>query len=194
MPLDIPDGFKSYNMVSVDPGLNRTGVSVYEIDMMSKKVVGITAFTLVNEHLENTIEFEEDYHPERVFKLYRLKNAFSNVIRTYNPVVVACESPFYSSFRPSAYASLVEVISHLHDCVITHNHNTLFRTIEPMVVKKTIGAAMSSDKGSVKEAILRNPLILPVLKVSLDSLDEHAIDSIAIGYTFIKNNGEMNLC
>lgn len=194
MPLEIPDGFKYYKVLAIDPGLNRTGLSIFEMDMVTRTIVGITSFTLVNEKLEEQIEFEEEYHPERVFKLYRLKHAFLQVLLEHRPVAVASESPFYSSFRPSAYASLVEVISHLHDCVIQYNHNTLFRTVEPMVVKKAVGAAMSSNKGSVKDAVMGNALLMSVLKTDIHSLDEHAIDSIAVGYAFLKNFGEVKLC
>jgi Holliday junction resolvasome RuvABC endonuclease subunit len=193
MPLEIPDIFKNYKVLSVDPGLNRTGVSVFDIDMSTRRIIGITSFTLINEHLNEEIEFEEDYHPERVFKLYRLKHAFLQVLLQHQPVAVASESPFYSSFRPSAYASLVEVISHLHDCVIQYNHNTLFRTVEPMVVKKAVGAAMSNNKGSVKDAVLVNSMLMSVLRVDIHSLDEHAIDSIAVGYAFLKNFGDILL-
>jgi Holliday junction resolvasome RuvABC endonuclease subunit len=194
MPLKIPNQFKTYKVLSIDPGLNRTGIAVYTVDMELRKAVSLEAFTLVNEKLKNGLEFEEEYHPERIFKLYRLKDAFTEVIKKYNPSAVVCESPFYSSFRPSAYASLVEVISHLHDCIINYNHNTLFRTVEPMVVKKTVGATLTSNKGSVKDALLVIPDVMDVLTVDINNLDEHAIDAMAIGYTFLKNSGENLLC
>jgi Holliday junction resolvasome RuvABC endonuclease subunit len=194
MPLTIPTQFKTYKVLSIDPGLNRTGIAIYTIDMELRKAISLEAFTLVNEKLIDEIEFEETYHSERVFKLYRLKNAFTQIIRDCNPSAVVCESPFYSSFRPTAYASLVEVISHLHDCVIQHNHNTLFRTVEPMVVKKTVGATLTNNKSSVKDAIMTIPDITTIAIVDINMLDEHAIDAIAIGYTFFKNSGENLIC
>lgn len=193
MPLYTPEHFKNYNILAIDPGLNRTGISIYGLDMTKSVITDITSFTLVNEKLPDEIEFEELYHPERVFKLYRLKHAFTNVLLNYRPIAVVSESPFYSSFRPSAYASLVEVISHLHDCVINCNPNTLFRSVEPMVVKKTIGASLSSNKGSVKDAVMGNKTIMDVMTIDINSLDEHAIDSIAVGYTFLKNYGDILL-
>jgi hypothetical protein len=63
-----------------------------------------------------------------------------------------------------------------------------------MVVKKAVGAAMSSNKGSVKDAVIANALLMSVLKTDIHSLDEHAIDSIAVGYAFLKNFGEVKLC
>ncbi len=186
--LIIPDYYQTYNILSVDPGLNRTGVSCYTLNQ-NNEVLSIESQTLFSEHLRDNVVTDEDYFTERVIKLQKLRHAFHYLIRTTQACVIVCESPFYNRFRPMAYGALLEVLSMIQMSILDINVNIPFRTVEPLLVKKTIGAGMMKGKIDVKHCVGNNSLIMSVLRNSLDMLDEHAIDSIAVGYTFLKLQG-----
>lgn len=186
--LIIPDYYQTYNILSVDPGLNRTGVSCYTLNQ-NNEVLSIESQTLFSERLRDDVITDEEYYAERVIKLQKLRHAFHYLIRTTQARVIVCESPFYNRFRPMAYGALLEVLSMIQMSILDINVNIPFRTVEPLLVKKTIGAGMMKGKIDVKHCIGNNSLIMSVLRNSLDMLDEHAIDSIAVGYTFLKLQG-----
>lgn len=188
--LIVPENFYTYSILSVDPGLNRTGVSCYTLNQ-DNQILCIQSQTLFNERLSNNVITDEEYYPERVVKLQRLRKAFQELIITTHPCFVVCESPFYNRFRPMAYGALLEVLSMIQLSILDVNVNIPFRTVEPLLVKKTVGAGMMKGKLDVKASISNIPVIMSVLRNNLDTLDEHAIDSIAVGYTFLKIQGAL---
>lgn len=192
MSIVTPDTFQRYRILSIDPGLNNTGCSIYEIEHSQSGILNIQSFTLQNDKLKNNIPLDLEFYPERMVKLYKLKQALTEVIMHYQPALVVCESPFYNRFRPMAYGALLEVLSIIQSSLLSFNINIPFYTVEPLLIKKTVGAGMMKGKLDVKEAVRRIPSIMNVLQNSLDDLDEHAIDSIAVGYTFLKVRGGFN--
>lgn len=189
MSLMIPESFKIFRIMGIDPGLNNLGIALFDIDYSNRTIVRIEAFTLVNDKLKDESGLDLDTHAERTIKLMKLRNTLLNIVSANKPYMVACESPFYNRFRPTAYAALVEVIRLIHMTIIEHNGNTVFQTVEPLLVKKHIGAGMQTGKLDVKKAVSLKPELMSVLVNDLNSLDEHSIDAIAVGYTFLKTSG-----
>lgn len=189
MPIMLPQGYYNYRAVGIDPGLNNTGVSVLQIDAYHNRIVGIEAFTLINDRLLDRTGLEEHTHSDRLIKLYKLKQALRTALGYIDPVWIACEAPFYNRFRPTAYAPLVEVVGMLNAASLEYNPNIGFTLYSPLTVKKTVGAKSiknDTEKGKieVKQAIAMIPEIMSVLKTPLSTLSEHAVDSIAVGYTW----------
>ena len=196
MALNIPDSFSAYRIMGIDPGLNNTGVAVLDIDAVNNKITSIEAFTLINDKLLDRTGLEEATHSERLIKLYKLKQALQNVLAYVDPVWIACEAPFYNRFRPTAYAPLVEVVGMLNAASLEYNPNIGFTLFPPLTVKKLVGArSVKNDtvkgKIEVSQAIAMIPEIMDVLKTPLGSMSEHAIDSIAVGYTWFKLKDEV---
>lgn len=189
MSLMIPEHFKIYKIVSIDPGLNNLGIAIFDLDYSTRTIVRIEAFTLVNEKLQDDSGLDEETHSERSIKLMKLRNVIQELMYNIRPCMVACESPFYSSFRPTAYAALVEVIRMIQLAIIDFNVNIPFYQVEPLLVKKHIGAGMTKGKIDVKLAVNNKPELMNVLVNDINRLDEHSIDAIAVGYTFLRTSG-----
>jgi Holliday junction resolvasome RuvABC endonuclease subunit len=185
MSLIMPVNYNNIRLLGIDPGVNNTGIAIFDLDFFHKKILSIEAYTLVNSKLPNYTGLDEEFFPERTVKLYKLKAAINYVLNSVNPCIVACESPFYNRLRPMAYGSLLEVLNAIHVSIIEYNHNVQFYTIEPLLVKKTIGAGMMKGKVDVKDSMLKRNDIMSVLKNNIDALDEHSIDAIAVGYSFL---------
>lgn len=196
MPLIIPDHYRTYRIMGIDPGLNNTGVSTFDVEAGTDRIVAISAFTLINDKLVNHTGLDEETHTERYIKLYKLKHALQMALAYTGPCWVACEAPFYNRLRPTAYAPLVEVVNQLYAALIEFNPNIGFTLFPPLTVKKIVGARSiknDTEKGKieVKDAIQRVPEIMSVLQTPIQTLSEHAIDSIAVGYTWVKNKDQL---
>lgn len=189
MSLMVPEHFKIYKIVGIDPGLNNLGVAIFDLDYSTRSIVKIEAFTLVNDKLIDDTGLDEESYSERAIKLYKLRNTLHTVMTNIKPCMVACESPFYSSFRPTAYAALVEVIRIIQLAIMDYNNNIPFYTVEPLLVKKNVGAGMTKGKLDVKNAVMNKPELINVLVNDINTLDEHSIDAIAVGYTFLRTSG-----
>lgn len=104
------------------------------------------------------------------------------LLELWNPDYVACESPFLGRF-PASFAALTEVIAELKRITFNHDPSLPFFTYTPTLVKATVGV-VGKDKTDMSKAIARLDLGYPDQLLSKD-VDEHAIDSIAVGLCFI---------
>lgn len=190
MPLHIPEQYSTYRLMGLDPGLNNTGVSIYDISYQTGEILRIEAFTLANDKLPNHTGIDEDFATERTIKLYKLKSALLWSLSHYNPAYVVSEAPFYSPLMPMAFGALTEVVCIIHSSILAWNPNIGFHTVPPLLVKKLVGTkAVKNDtvkgKELVKQGVMNIPEIMNVLVTPIETLSEHAIDAIAVGYTLI---------
>lgn len=185
MGLIVPNQYGIYKVMGIDPGLNNTGIAVFDMDYNTRNIIAIEAATLINSKLTDRTGLDGEFHTERTIKLHKLKAGLKDTILRINPAVVACESPFYNRLCPMAYGALLEVLSVIHSAVIEHDCNIVFKTIEPLLVKKIVGAGMTKGKVDVKDSISRNNQIMSVLKQDINTLDEHSIDAIGVAFSFL---------
>jgi len=191
--LQIPETYYGYNILAIDPGLNNTGVAVYTINEnyesnLINKISNIEVFTFITKKLLSSENINLDIHTERLEKLIALKQAMQYTLNIYKPVLVVCESPFFNSLRPSAYSSLVETISYIQSSIFEYNPNIYFTTVEPLLVKKRVGAGYVNGKHDMRVAVTQNTELQYILRnIDITMLDEHSIDAVAIGYGFLKN-------
>lgn len=174
-----------YNIVAIDPGLTTTGVAIFTINNIADTIKNVTAFTLNSDKLPNSMDLSPEIYTERVIKLHKIKSAIVKILYDYKPIGVACENSFYNRFRPMAYGSLLEVINTIQAAVIEYNTNVVMRLIEPLLVKKMVDAQPKGGKEAVLEGVRKVPLIMNNLDVNIDLLDEHSIDALAIGYSYL---------
>lgn len=182
--LTIPDNFYNYNYLAIDPGLNNTGIAIFNMNYKTLELNSIHAFTIVTDKLRDNTVLDNDIYSDRMIKLWKIRSAMIEVLTVYCPANIVCESPFFNRFRPTAYASLVEVLSVFNSVIVEYNPNIMFEPIAPLLVKKTVGAGMETGKLDVKDSIKRIPYIMNILMNNVEYLDEHSIDAIAIGYTY----------
>ncbi len=190
MALMLSEQYHKINLLAIDPGLNNTGIAIFEIDYHSKKILKIEAFTIATEKLKNNTGLADEDFAERLIKLLKLKVSILNVLANVNPCIVAIEAPFYNRFRPNAYGALVEVLCVIQSAILEFNYSILFKKVEPLLVKKCVGAGTMKGKLDVKECVKKIDLVMNVLVNDIECLDEHSIDAIAIGYSFLKLSGE----
>ena len=186
MSLAIPESYRApYNIVSIDPGSNFLGIAVTTLDPVTNTILNITAFTIVVEYLIHT-DYTRSIENIRPSKMSKIRHEMLKILDYYNPKVVVCESPFFNRLRPGAFAPLVETLYVLQSAVLEYDSTVPFMPVEPSVIKKAIGAGHICGKDEVKTVIGRNLEIQNALTTPYVTLDEHSIDAVAIGYTYLK--------
>ena len=178
--------FQSFEFIAIDPGLNNTGVAVFNIQVKPFKIISIKAETLKADRLVDDSGLDDEDFAERIHKRYKLGHALEAFLNQYNPCIVVSESPFFDRRKPSSFAVLTEVITTLFDTVVNYNPLIRFSLVEPLLVKHTLGVAGQKGKDVVREAMEKETIILEALLDPLENLDEHSIDAIGVGYTWVK--------
>ena len=189
----------TYNLLAIDPGTNQMGVSIFQLDMTTFKIVSIRSWTIAVEKLKNETGLVEDFHSNSFLKLMKIKKTLGDLLVKENIHHVAYEAPFMGMLQPSAYGPLVALMTIVHLTVIEYAQDVKFTIFPPQTVKKGIGVAGKKGKEVVLEAIKNIASIMIALKqghCELDDLDNNAVDSVAVGYTAVETElfRELRLC
>ena len=170
---------KGYTL-SLDPGIAFTGISINDTS---------EGFRVVETHI---IKNNRSFTPEekvieksqgpRAVKLLAIINKFKSLLEDFNIEMIVIEAPFYNALTPQAYGSLLEVVFGLKYSVLVPM-DLKYRLIEPTLVKK-----LFTSHGMAKKEMMKQFLISKIatgeikMDKPVESLTEHEIDSIAIGY------------
>ena len=181
--LILPDvvGEPSNRIVAFDPGTNRLGAAVldYNKEQGTHLVEYATTFNIGTLFKQYPVVIET--FGERVAKQYAARCAVEKFLVAWNPSAVASESPYMGSF-PQAYMALVECIDAIRRACKAWNPFQPLIAIDPATVKKSLGVSgKSGDKEAIRNALAKRSSLSFDKEVSLDHLDEHAIDAIAVG-------------
>jgi Holliday junction resolvasome RuvABC endonuclease subunit len=173
-------------LLSIDPGINNCGIAAIEHS---------AAFTVVETfNVNNARRFtEEEKLLEKTFGTRVVKVNFilahvRRFLKNYPEIDhVAIEAPFYSALTPLAYGSLLEVISAIKYAILVPD-SIPYSMAEPLLVKRAffnvkIGRDMKK-KDVVRQFMEKKVASGEILiNVSVDTLTEHEIDAVAVGFT-----------
>lgn len=171
-----------FRVVGIDPGSQSFGLSVIEYDLIKMTETLVYATTFKPDPILHA------RHPYMVLgergARHRLCEDFVvDSLSRFEPHLVVCESAFFRRRMVNAYRSLIEGIVTIRRALLRYDDTMHLLTVEPSVAKKAVGArnADSTDKKEiVRMAIIRLDDLIK--NVPIDSLDEHAVDSVAIGH------------
>ena len=184
-----------FRICSIDPGVTCLGRTIIDYDCKLDKIISISPTTYKSDKMLPMIKELVESHSERIEKIYALKNQLLNDFMFYEPNSVCCESPFYNRLMPNAFGALVEIIFAIRTSAIEYSKHVPMVMYPPSIVKKAVLAGAVSDKDAVKKAVANCKEIQESLLVDFNTLDEHSIDSIAVGYTHLCNLRRANkLC
>lgn len=173
------------SFVSIDPGINNTGICSFYID---NGIFTIHKTRLVNNVRKFTDEEKATakMYGDRLPRILYIKKLLLEMIDEANKKEqvegIIAEAPFYSSLRPQTFGSIVEIL-----CVIkldvAYLLNLPFSAIEPLYIKKHFTKVSLADKGLMKQVLIdkiNNKEIMSEIDVA--TISEHEIDAVAIGY------------
>ena len=164
-------------ILSIDPGTNYTGVTFWTLSDNTLDIVDIKSFTI-----DLTII---DYMTER-YKIIQRINVLIETLEqwmdVYKPYYLVIEAGFINMLRPAAYGPIANTIFAIENLFIDKTKSYNIVEYPPKYVKQYVSVG-TADKNDIKSAI---STITDITKyININTLSEHAIDSLAIGYTFI---------
>lgn len=173
-------------ILSIDTGSISLGVSYSVFDYRTgiQQVVISTTFKIqsVINHGDCRFNTAATTNMQKTDAIY---NVIRSMCHTYQPDIVVAEASFLGRF-PTAFASLTLALNAIERACYDYDADVGYATIDPITVKNSIGVkGKGTDKEDMRRAVQAHPSIhLGVIDLAL--LDEHAIDSIAIGYCYYR--------
>lgn len=173
-------------IMSIDPASGFMGLTISEYSLASHQLHLVESITINTSRLLTTsvAELYSMVTPNFI-KLHLISNLLAEYIRAYDPHVLVHEATFCNPRLVTAFRSLTRFEMMIQNLCLNMPHKLPVKVFEATKIKKCVGAK-GGDKNLVKRGVLRlindGEIIPHNVKIAL--LDEHAIDSIAIGYTY----------
>lgn len=169
-----------YRILSIDPGTDTLGISVFDVDFVHQTKTLIEAYTFkASRHIDDLLD--NDYwqtQDEKYLRLHRHGQHLYELMCHLRPHHIVHENAFMGKY-PKAYEGLVQCLYEIRLAARQYDPYIPLEGLAPMEAKSYIGGI---SKGQVESAVSKIE-DLNNLQTILPTLDEHAIDSIAIGYT-----------
>lgn len=180
--LSIPSQLCIYRYFAIDPGSDTLGLSIFELNTITKRLSIIDVTTTSAAKLSRDRLDDNYIHGNKSARLIAHKEMLSYLLMTWNPQGIICESSYMGKFA-HAFGVGVETMTYLRQASYEYNPYMPFELIDPSTAKKNLKASIRG-KESVRECVLA--LIPSEIdyygSIPIHLLDEHSIDSIAIGY------------
>jgi Holliday junction resolvasome RuvABC endonuclease subunit len=185
--LHIPhDGDGIVKFVGFDPGTSFPGVGLLHYDVEERKIVRATAIALNLEKMaKRSPHFQ--YQNLRYLKLQAFRMYQRALFRKERPMAIASEHPYINPRMPGAVIPLAECLYMTEQEVHAYNPYMCLERIDPSSIKNAVGVkGNSGEKHAMTEAIKKIPEIMDVLVGDIDSMDNNAVDSLAVAYCSLK--------
>lgn len=172
----------TFTILSIDPGTISLGFAVIKVDIKTLDIKEAFAWTVDATRLDYYREDIIAVHGDKFARIIAHKRNFENVLRYYEPLIVTSETPFFNKLRPSAGGPLFELYTTLEQTVFEWDTQKPLYKMEPKLVKKMVGASANAKKPEMQAALKK---IEELSSASLEFLDQHSIDALAVGYSYI---------
>lgn len=182
--LYVPDQNPSYRYIAIDPGSNTLGLSVFDVNLVTLEERVVEAVTFSGEKLSARRPYVNEIHGDKFARLRAHEVNLLNLMERWKPNAVICESPFLGRF-PQAFAALTETLSMIRRATYAFDPSICVETVDPPTAKLAVGVSgKGKDKEDVRQGVLklRDQGVIFDLPRPLEELDEHSIDSIAVGH------------
>jgi Holliday junction resolvasome RuvABC endonuclease subunit len=181
----------TFTICGTDPGTHNLGLGALHVDMYSLKIRSYEAYTLVATKLMDDSDLRVANHGHTFARTDAHKDELVRLFRCIRPSIIACEDAFFNRRTPGAYSPLLKSINSIQAAVLEYDPYMPFTLIEASVIKTMVGAVgwsrkAGTNKSSVLEALMNNPEFAVPGNAPLTGLTEHAVDSLAIAYTRLK--------
>jgi Holliday junction resolvasome RuvABC endonuclease subunit len=169
-------------IMGIDPGSDTLGLARIAFDIPTMTITSISARTFVGSRMFDDKGWVAGLVGDRRARIEWHRQNLINHFLHFQPVQIACESPFFNRLRPNAFQALLEVTTMIQEAVAKYDPWRKLYQIDPPTVKKSVGAPGNADKNVVKKFVIQNLSQFYNGEVPLEMLDEHSIDAIAVTY------------
>ncbi len=171
-------------VMSVDPSTTNMGVSIIDVDVINDvKPKLIYSNTIFGEQVKFDIpeQFDDTINGTGVLaRTYGLARSLKSIANIYEPDVAICEDNFLG-VSPGTFKQLIQAVALLREACNKAERPLHLSYVLPKLAKATVGADFSgTQKEDVKIGVMAYEN-LDANGIDLSQLDEHSIDSVAIG-------------
>lgn len=171
-------------ILAIDPGVNKPGFSILELDEFDNITVLFTETIEVNKLLKYYPGIVEN-HGEKFAKICIISERVKKLLLAYCLDIkdrinyVVCEEAYYAGLV-QPFKVLVEITHAIKHSVYEYDSSIPFQFLSASKVKQNLGVSGNSpDKTLVKTALAKRDINFPYHDFT--SLGPDAVDSIAIG-------------
>lgn len=176
----------NFVLIGIDPGSQKFGISKFIIDIDTLQIKECKAWTIHSEKLSTNSEWTMYIHSDRVSRLNAIEEYMFKLFTTVKPLVVVSEAPFINNRFPQAGIVLTEVMSKIRKGLERYDVWKPLYIVPPSSVKNAIKASGNADKTKMLECICKLTDLNYLNEEPLNSLDEHSVDALAVGYSKVK--------
>lgn len=173
-----------FRLIAFDPGSTSLGCCLLKKDLDKETIEVDTVYTVTLRDTHLNYKALKDYHSSKVIRLLILRDTVAEFINEHKPHAVIVEGNYLGRFAAS-FAALVECVAIIRSVLYDYNKFLPLYLVDPTTVKKDIG--MVRIKGTDKEDVRKALMALEDIDwgiINPDELDEHSIDSVAVGYHY----------
>lgn len=172
----------SLRIMGIDPGTKNLGLSLGVCDFRTPMFVIEQGVTFDVEYLiHKTNAYTTEYHSRNIAMYHSVYRLIYQMVHDLQPDLVICEAPYMNKNFPLSYMLLSLCSQAIQQAVKDYSIFIPFEFIDPASVKTGVGVkGNNGDKELMQTAVLNNPMIQG--KIDLTLVDEHTIDSIAMGF------------
>lgn len=188
--LPLPTGSAIVKFIGIDPGTKFPGLAIIFYDLSERKIVYVRSICLDLVKMSRTSIYRET-QTERFLQLKAFCQYLHLFLRLERPIKVASEHPYINPRMPGAVIPLAECLYEIETTVYQYNPYMGLEKIDPSSIKKSVGVSgTSGDKHAMTEAIKKIPEIMNVLEGDIDTMNNNAVDAIAVAYCSLKRELE----
>lgn len=175
----LPEG-DILRIVSIDPGSQTAGFSCIDVNIVSRQYHVVDAVTIKGNDMLREFGELKEVHEERFLRNLGYSQYYVKYLTYWSPATICSEAPYMGRFA-AAFKALTEQVTVFRAGAYTWDRSQTFNLYEPSVVKKAMGVkGGSKDKEDMRRALAKRTDISYGKGISLEKLDEHAIDSICV--------------
>jgi len=167
-------------IVSIDPGTQTAGFSCIDVDLVTRHYHVVDAVTVRGNDMLREFGDLKDIHEERFLRNLGYANCYFQYLTQWSPATICSEAPYMGRFA-AAFKALTEQVTVFRAGAYQWDRAQTFNLYEPSVVKKAMGVkGGSKDKEDMRRALAKRTDVSYGNGISLEKLDEHAIDSVCV--------------
>lgn len=176
----LPESTEPLRVLAIDPGSYCTGIALLTWDYVTERINVNDAFTIKFPDSGPTYLHVRDLTAPRIARLCHMEDELTSVFEEFKPHLVIAESNYMGRFA-DAFATLVECVAVIRNVLYRYNPMLPLLQVDPPTAKKDAGVkGRKSEKIDVAIALKQRKEI--VWDVDIDTLDEHSVDAVAVGY------------
>ena len=164
--------------MAIDPGTNM-GVSIISISVPDIKIIGISTSSIDLSIMTKPNELQDNL----LLRTQVIQKMMREIMFMYRPRVLAMEAAFVNSRFPKSVMYLSQYIGAISLTVTEMDPFIKIFNYPPKKVKATVSGG-KANKDDMMAAVAKITEITDCIDPT--KLTEHEVDSLAIGYTYLK--------